>query len=176
MKIDKKYKIENACSTDTSRYILNSVRIEGEGTAAQAIATDGRMMAIIPVELQEGDRTEVNISPKAFAVSRKVCGKLSQYRIELNGSAKVSGGEGEQSFGYVEGNYPNWQQVIPKKYTKSKKISFDMKLLFALWKAIGGEAASQNKVILELSENTTDPILVATEGDAKGILMPLRAA
>lgn len=182
MKIDKKYKIESASSTDVSRYILNSVRIEKtsvtpDGRQAQAIATDGKIMAMVPVQLEDGDKEEAIVSPKAFATARKACGKLADARIELNGSAKVTSVEGEQSFGYIEGNYPNWKQVQPGDYKDSLKVSLDAKLLFNLWKAIGGESASNNRINLEIdTKNDMNPIKVTTDGDGKGIIMRIRTA
>ena len=180
MKIDKKYKIESASSADATRQILNSVYIdktEGE-SGAQAIATNGRIMAMVPVELRDGDKVGVIVSPKAFAAARKACGKLPDAHIELNGSAKVTGRDGEQSFPYVEGTFPNYRQVLPKEYKNSVKVTFDAKRLFALWKAIGGEDASNNKVTLEIDseKDSYSPIKVTTDGDGKGILMPMRTA
>lgn len=180
MKIDKKYKIESASSTQASRAILNSVyidKIDGQ-TAAQAIATDGRMMAIVPVTLGKNDKTGVIVSPKAFAAARKACGRLQEAHIELNCSAKVTGGYGEQSFPYIDGTYPNYRQVLPEEYKNSVKVTFDAKLLYSLWKAIGGEDANQNKVTLEIDseKDNHNPIKVTTDGDGKGILMPMRTA
>ena len=178
MKIDKKYKIEAAASDDAARYIINSVRVEKAHTGALAIATDGKIMALVPVELEEGDKHEAIIPPKAFAAARKACGK---HRVDacmqLNGSAKVSSAEGEQSFGYIEGNYPNWRQVLPSDYKNSLKVSLDAKLLLNLWKAIGGESASNNRINLEIdTKNDMNPIKVTTEGEGSGIIMPIRTA
>ena len=175
MKIDKKYKIESASSTDVSRYILNSVRVEKTGEQAQAIATDGRILAIVPVQLEDGDKEEVIVSPKAFATARKAGGKFAEARIELNGSAKVTNGIEDQSFGYIEGNYPNWKQVLPGDYKKSLKVSLDAKLLLNLWKAIGGEAASNNRINLEIdTQSDFNPIKVTTDGDGLGIIIRIR--
>jgi DNA polymerase III sliding clamp (beta) subunit (PCNA family) len=178
MKIDKKYKIEAAASDDATRYILNSVRVERVDDGALAIATDGKIMAIVPVELEESDKHEAIIPPKAFAAARKACGK---HRVDacmqLNGSAKVTSAEGEQSFGYIDGNYPNWKHVLPGDYKDSLRVSLDAKLLLNLWKAIGGETSSNNRINLEIdTKNDTNPIKVTTEGDGKGIIMPIRTA
>lgn len=175
MKIDKKYKIEEAASKDKTRFAINAVRIEKTETGALAIATDGRMMAIVPVELEGEDKTAVNLKCEALAVARKEASKNSPCRIELNGAAKISGKHGEQTFPYVDASFPNWAQVIPKAYEKSIKIAFDAKLLLSLWKALGGEAANSNKVIIEVCTSEENrPYLVTTDGDGRGILMPVR--
>jgi len=180
MKIDKKYKIELASSTNASRYILNSVRVEKisvtpSGRSGQAIATDGKILAIVPVQLEDGDKEEAVVSPKAFSIARKACGKLVDARIELNGNARVASVDGEQSFEYIEGNYPNWKQVMPGDYKKSLRVSLDAKLLLSLWKAIGGEAASNNRINLEIdTQSDFNPIKVTTEGDGLGIIMRIR--
>jgi len=178
MKIDKKYKIEAAASDDATRYILNSVRVERVDDGALAIATDGKIMAIVPVELEESDKHEAIIPPKAFAAARKACGKhRAEACMQLNGSAKVTSAEGEQSFGYIDGNYPNWKHVLPGDYKDSLKVSLDAKLLLNLWKAIGGETSSNNRINLEIdTKNDTNPIKITTEGDGKGIIMPIRTA
>ena len=66
MKIDNIYKIEEAASDDSRRLAINSVHVAKVDGSAKAVATDGRIMALVPVELEEGDSENVSVRPDAF--------------------------------------------------------------------------------------------------------------
>ena len=66
MKIKKSYKLEEACSQDETRFAICEPWIEPNGESAKlvvgngprAIATDGKILAVVPVELDSHDKGE----------------------------------------------------------------------------------------------------------------------
>ena len=62
MKIKKSYKLEEACSQDASRFAICEPWIESNGESAKlvvgigprAIATDGKILAVVPCEKAVG--------------------------------------------------------------------------------------------------------------------------
>ena len=80
MQIDRKYKIEKAVSTDSNRESLQNVFV----SRRHAMATDGRILAIVPVKTDVEDGPGW-MSPDALKHARKVSGKgLDSIRIGLN--------------------------------------------------------------------------------------------
>ena len=59
MKIPKTCKLEKVVSKDESREPLLSILIESKDGQTNAVATDGRKMAIVPVELSDDDEMNV---------------------------------------------------------------------------------------------------------------------
>ena len=183
MKIDNMYKIEEAASEDTRREAINSVHVAKVDGSAKAVATDGRIMALVPVELEEGDSENVSVRPDAFTVARKEAKSRKNLLslIKLNGSATVKLEDGERSFAYVGLQYPNFAQVLPKPAEKTVQVALDIKLLTRLWKALGGEAGKEAGVILTVAlgadgkADTFRPVEVKTRcGGGYGIIMQMR--
>ena len=82
MQIDRKYKIEKAVSTDTLRENLQNVFV----SKRHAVATDGKILAIVPVQTDKEDEAGW-LTPDALKHARKVSGKgLDSVRIGLNGA------------------------------------------------------------------------------------------
>lgn len=109
-------KTSYAISTDETRYVLNGVNcLIGEGMLT-LVATDGRRLAMVEQDLEfpAGHETSAIIPTKAVIELQrllddkgemKVAFSSSQASFELNGSHLVTK--------LIEGNYPNFRQVIP---------------------------------------------------------------
>lgn len=109
-------KTSYAISTDETRYVLNGVNcLIGEGLLT-LVATDGRRLAMVEQDLEfpAGNETGVIIPTKAVnelqrllegAGELKVAISDNQASFELNGSFLITK--------LIEGNYPNFRQVIP---------------------------------------------------------------
>lgn len=105
-----------AISTDETRYVLNGVLHSFKENKLSLVATDGRRLALVDIELEfpRSQETEVIIPTKAITeISRllkddgevKVSVSDNQVAFELNNTLLVSK--------LIEGNYPNYRQVIP---------------------------------------------------------------
>src|SRR5208283_3930278 len=110
-----------AVSTDESRYVLNGIFISLKDNKMTLVATDGRRLALVD--------EEVDISEKSsgeFIVPSKAVAELNRL-LQDKGDVEIKIGENQASFelkddkGFsvlvitklIEGNYPNYRQVIP---------------------------------------------------------------
>ena len=107
-----------AISTDETRYVLNGIFCSFKGGALTLVATDGRRLAMVEndIEFPESRETEVIVPTKAVNELQrllmdkgdvKISISESQIAFELNDNLLVSK--------LIEGNYPNYRQVIPEK-------------------------------------------------------------
>ncbi len=110
-----------AVSTDESRYVLNGIFISLKEGKMTFVATDGRRLALVD--------EEVDISEKSsgeFIVPAKAVNELTRL-LQDKGEVELKFGENQASFALknengfsvlvitklIEGNYPNYRQVIP---------------------------------------------------------------
>ena len=110
-----------AVSSDESRYVLNGIFISLKEGKITFVATDGRRLALVD--------EEVDISEKSageFIVPAKAINELNRL-LQDKGEVELKFGENQASFALknengfsvllitklIEGNYPNYRQVIP---------------------------------------------------------------
>ena len=105
-----------AISTDETRYVLNGALCSFKDNKLTLVATDGRRLALVDIELEfpRSDETEIIVPTKAVTELQRLLldeGELrlsvgeNQIAFEVNGTLLVSK--------LIEGNYPNYRQVIP---------------------------------------------------------------
>lgn len=109
-------KTSYAISVDETRYVLNGILFAFKDNKLTLVATDGRRLALFETELEfpkslEGD---IIVPTKGINELQRLLGEGEEILIragenlvsfELNGTLLVSK--------RVEGNYPNYRQVIP---------------------------------------------------------------
>ncbi len=168
MKYDPIFKPELAASTHPYRNNLSNVCLDKFEGKPVLVATDGHMMAVIPVsEVSSND--EYGLLPKeALTEANKKAkkSKLELVEVECKKDTVVL----QDGVAYPRdnnGQFPEcWQQVVPVK--RPVTISFDINLLNALVKAIG------NKKVVSLSiGEKNEAILVSNDTGAIGVLMPV---
>ena len=116
-------KTSYAVSKDETRYVLTGILIQVESGKVSLIATDGRRLAIAQVKGSFGEETKEIVLPlKAVSEISKVLGDEGQ--VELipfdNQIAFVlkNASASDQCVvisRLLEGNFPNYKQVIPEK-------------------------------------------------------------
>lgn len=175
MKLLKELRIEECVSEDESRLVLNHVSLEGN----QLTATDGRMLAVVPCEREDGD-VDGLIPVGALRAARKLAnGRFTHLlmRCEEKQCVLVDGSTVPRP---QDMNYPRWKQVVPADERPVHcKIALNPDLLMAVSKAFGGTA-----VVLEIASDTDSIVIKPTAkpgervsaSDAKGIVMPMRIA
>ena len=181
MKIPKTCKLEKVVSKDESREPLLSILIESKDGQSNAVATDGRRMAVVPVELSDEDEIDGQklMTPKALIEARKQAKQAKESTIGLNGAAMMPDG---QVYPWKKDvKYPNWRAVMPDKVggTHYQTISFNAKFLYELAQAIG---CPNDCVQLQIETNSAtgkiDPnrplIIEEKTTGGKGVLMPMR--
>ena len=194
MKIPKIYKLEKVASKDKTREAINHICIDTEANNASgmAIATNGRTLAIVPIELETTDdvegKKEMLLPVKAFTEARKIGGKvLPESNLKLNGKIELSTGE-TMPYPDTTQRYPNYKQVIPYPCHYGE-VSFSPKLLWELCQAMGCEESVKMRLAAKqgngrnegsLAIDALEPIQLFSSKEhitgkkAQGVLMPLR--
>ena len=107
-----------AISTDETRYVLNGVLFSFKENKLTLVATDGRRLAMVDIELEFPRSHEADIIVPTKAVTEL------QRLLTDDGEVKISVGSGQIAFDLnntllvsklIEGNYPNYKQVIPSE-------------------------------------------------------------
>jgi DNA polymerase-3 subunit beta len=110
-----------AVSTDESRYVLNGIFISLKDHKMTMVATDGRRLALVDEEVDIDEK-----SGGEFIVPAKAVNELNRL-LQEKGDVEIKFGENQASFALkddkgfsvlvitklIEGNYPNYRQVIP---------------------------------------------------------------
>ena len=110
-----------AISTDESRYVLNGIFFSLKEHKLTMVATDGRRLALAEEEVELEQRSEGE-----FIVPSKAVNELTRL-LQGKGEVEIKYGENQAAFTLksekggpilvitklIEGNYPNYRQVIP---------------------------------------------------------------
>jgi len=125
--LDALKKTSYAISTDETRYVLNGIFASFKEGKMSLVATDGRRLAMVEHDLEFPASNECDVIIPSKAVSElqrllKADGDMlfmrlndTQVSFEINGSLLVSK--------LIEGNYPNYRQVIPSNTTERVEVS-----------------------------------------------------
>ena len=123
-----------AVSNDETRYVLNGVLFVIRPTHMRLVATDGRRLAMIEDKMELQKTLE-----RKFIVPTKAVNELGRIMGD-DGDVKISFGDTQVLFDVgptklisrlIEGEFPNYEQVIPKE-SKEKLAASSGALLSAL--------------------------------------------
>ena len=115
-----------AMSHDETRYVLNGLLFSFKDKVLKLVATDGRRLALIEKEIPEmgNIKRDVIVPMKTIQELNRNLGetgdalfyfKENQLQINLGQTTIISR--------LIEGEYPNYEQVIPKKTKEELKIN-----------------------------------------------------
>jgi DNA polymerase-3 subunit beta len=122
---DAVHKVAKAVSRDESRAVLTGIFLKVEDTVLQLVATDSYRLAIARLQLPE---------PAAAALEVIVPGSVFEEIARLsNNEDSIQIGEAENQIVFqfgtttfisrkIEGNYPNYEQIIPQQHNLSSKM------------------------------------------------------
>ena len=117
-----------AISHDETRYVLNGVLFVVKPSVLRLVATDGRRLAMIEEKMQLPKAME-----RKFIVPTKAVNELDKI-LSDDGEVKITIGENQILFDagptrlvsrLVEGEFPNYEQVIPKEVKDKVALSRD---------------------------------------------------
>jgi DNA polymerase-3 subunit beta len=149
-----------AVSTDESRYVLNGIFISLKDHKMTVVATDGRRLALVDGEVDIAEK-----SGGEFIVPAKAVYELNRL-LQDKGELEIKFGENQAAFtmkddkGFsvlvitklIEGNYPNYRQVIPAE-TKERVPLNREEFLQALRRAEIMTSEKANSVKLTFGKN-----------------------
>jgi len=165
IKIEPQYRLEQITkvSRQEARENIAVIKLEtSKRFGSCAVATNGRSLAVVPVE---GEHDHGLLSDEALKASRQ--GKYKSDLICLNGNLETNG----KSFPRPEvGMFPNWEAVLPKEKAKFS-VALNPKLLLELAQAIGADAVRLDFI------DESSAITVTNNASSKpgfGLLMPMR--
>jgi DNA polymerase-3 subunit beta len=154
-----------AQSTDETRYILNGVYFNFKDGKLALVATDGRRLALVAKEMPvpAASAGAIILPAKTVAELLRLLGKGDQLKIAFNDrraafqidTNKDNSGLTDAIYLFskvVEGNYPNYQQVIPKE--THQRIALERELfLQCVHRAALVTSEKSNSVKIKLSAN-----------------------
>jgi DNA polymerase-3 subunit beta len=153
-------------SSDENRYILNGVYFNFADEKLTLVATDGRRLALtaLDIEISEDNAGSLILPAKTVAELERLMGKGDKVKIAFNDrqaafeiSIDDSSDTGLVDHLYlvskiVEGNYPNYRQVIPKETEHRVKIEREL-MLECVHRAALVTSDKSNSVKLKVSKN-----------------------
>jgi DNA polymerase-3 subunit beta len=163
-------KTSYAISTDETRYVLNGVLFSFKDNKLTLVATDGRRLAMVEIELEFPRSHEADLIVPTKAVTEL------QRLLTDDGEIKVSMGSGQIAFDLyktllvsklIEGNYPNYRQVIPSEAKERIKLERET-FLNSLRRVSLLASDKSHSVKLSFSKNNIDITATTPEvGEAK---------
>jgi DNA polymerase-3 subunit beta len=149
-----------AISTDESRYVLNGIFISLKDHKMTMVATDGRRLALVDEELDipEGSDGEFIVPTKAVNELSRLLTDKGEVEIKFTDNQAAFMLKDEKAGSVliitklVEGNYPNYRQVIPAE-TKERVPMVREEFLHALRRAEIMTSEKSNSVKLAFGKN-----------------------
>jgi DNA polymerase-3 subunit beta len=149
-----------AISTDESRYVLNGIYLSLKDHKITMVATDGRRLALVDEETDVAEKSQGE-----FIIPSKAVNELSRL-LSDKGEVDLNFSENQASFSLksekgpgvliitklIEGNYPNYRQVIPAE-TKERIALPREEFLHALRRAEIMTSDKQNSVKMAFAKN-----------------------
>ncbi|MBL9216276.1 MAG: DNA polymerase III subunit beta [Opitutaceae bacterium] len=157
--------VSYAQSSDETRYILNGVYFNFKDGKLSLVATDGRRLALVSKEMNvpANSAGAIILPAKTVAELLRLLGKGEKLKLSFNErraafqieTGKDSSGLTDSIFLFskvVEGNYPNYQQVIPKETHQRIKLEREL-FLQCVHRAALVTSEKSNSVKIKLSAN-----------------------
>jgi DNA polymerase III subunit beta len=154
-----------AQSTDETRYILNGVYFNFKDGKLSLVATDGRRLALVGREMEVPAESAgaIILPAKTVGELQRLLDKGEKLKISFNerraafqiATDKDASGMIDHVYLYskvVEGNYPNYQQVIPKETHQRIKLEREL-FLQCVHRAALVCSEKANSVRIKLSSN-----------------------
>jgi DNA polymerase III subunit beta len=163
-------KTSYAISTDETRYVLNGVLFSFKDNKLTLVATDGRRLAMLDIDLEFPRSHEADIIVPTKAVTEL------QRLLTDEGDVRVSVGSGQIAFDLnntllvsklIEGNYPNYKQVIPGEM--KERVTLERETFLNSLRRVSLLASDKsNSIKLNFSKNNIDITANTPEvGEAK---------
>ncbi len=159
--------VSYAMSGDEQRYILNGVYFNFEDGKLSMVATDGRRLAVIgnEIETTEENSGSLILPAKTVQELQRLLGQGEDAKVAFNErqvAFELAVSEDSEAAGLidniylvskiVEGNYPNYRQVIPKETEHRIKVEREL-LQECVHRASLVTSDKNNLVKFKISEN-----------------------
>ncbi|MEI8344635.1 MAG: DNA polymerase III subunit beta, partial [Candidatus Omnitrophota bacterium] len=113
-------------SHDETRYVLNGILFGFKDKALRLVATDGRRLAVMDEQVPDSSnlKKEVIVPAKTIQeLNRNLADDGDAVFYFKENQLQISLGQTNISSRLIEGEYPNYEQVIPKKIKESVELN-----------------------------------------------------
>jgi DNA polymerase-3 subunit beta len=149
-----------AISTDESRYVLNGIFISLKDHKMTMVATDGRRLALVDeeVDISEQSQGEFIVPAKAVAELNRLLQEKGEIEIRYTDNQASFTLKDDKGFSIliitklIEGNYPNYRQVIPNEVKERVSVVRE-EFLHALKRAEIMTSEKSNSVKMAFTKN-----------------------
>ena len=149
-----------AVSTDETRYVLNGIYMSLKDHKITMVATDGRRLALTDeeVDINPDSQSEFIVPTKTINELNRLLQQTGDIEIKFTENQALFNLKGENGYSVVvitklvEGNYPNYKQVIPAEAAERVTLARE-ELLQALRRAEIMTSEKSNSVKLTFSKN-----------------------
>src|SRR3954470_9543818 len=149
-----------AISTDESRYVLNGIFISLKDHKMTMVATDGRRLALVDeeVDVSEKSQGEFIVPAKAVNELNRLLTDKGEVEIRYSDNQAAFTLKDDKGFSIliitklIEGNYPNYRQVIPAEAKERIALGRE-EFLHALRRAEIMTSDKSNSVKLTFGKN-----------------------
>ena len=149
-----------AISTDEARYVLNGIFLSLKDHKVTMVATDGRRLALVDeeVDISEKSQGEFIIPAKAVNELNRLLQEKGEVELKYSENQAAFTLKDDKGFSVlivtklIEGNYPNYRQVIPAE-TKERVALPREEFLHALRRAEIMTSEKANSVKLAFGKN-----------------------
>ena len=116
---------EFAISNDGTRYVLNGIYTCFQDGKLTLVATDGRRLALFESELEfpESQSVCIDIPSRAVAEVHRLLGDNGDVMVRITSNqASFDFGDTLLITKLIDGNYPNYRQVIPTRSERTERV------------------------------------------------------
>lgn len=157
-----------AAAREAGRYAIHGVYLQCTDRVLEVVATDQRRLAYCKAKVEQYDAEGVVVPLKMMQEARKLCEASSdECRITTSDrSVCISNGQIELSSLVVDGTFPKYQQVIPKKDKATEYIDINREAVIgAIRKALYMVNESTNAVTLSFTKRA---LIISADSPDKG--------
>jgi DNA polymerase-3 subunit beta len=152
-------------SDDESRYFMSGVYLEKNDNKLVMVATDGKRLSYISKQPENAiaDFKPVIIPPKALGLVRKLATGEGNISLAINEKNVFFSFDNQKiSSSLIEGNFPNYQKVIPEQ--QSYKVTLNREELSDSLKRIASQVEQKSRRIKMYLKNKC-LVLTSEESD-----------
>ncbi len=157
--------ISYAVSIDDSRKVLNGILLSFKENAFTAVATDGKRLALVEkvMEKYEGEEGDSIIPSRSANEVVRLLQKEGEVNIDIGeNQASFKIGSTMMTTKLVEGNYPNYKQVIPTSF--SKKVEIPTSVFASALRRVS-LVVSESSSFVKMTFNKTSLVLFASSSE-----------
>lgn len=170
MQFERAQALERATAKEPGRYAMHGILIERtSATEGKAIATNGRILAIVPITLSDDDVPGL-IPSEAWTEARRGSSRFDP-RIDANGSVRAHGKRGIVEMERPQGEFPRYETIL-NACGDGPSVAFNADYLADLQAAFGSECV---ELTFQPGKTGIDPCapIHVRANRCGGVMMPI---